>query len=192
VSSLTSLLGLPTALQFTYPVGFVGGKAPGNEYLDFPGATHFYSSVSWQANSNWQGNSSDVNKLQHILMDAGGGEAYLAFYGPPGGPYELRAALEFTNGDTRDFLLPNVSNIPVTMGSWHQIEWQLEYNTTTAPANGTVRWWMDGKLIGQYSDVLFPSQKMVEYQISPTWGGSADVKQQTDYFWFTSALVRGF
>ena len=192
VASLASLLGIPSALQFTFPVGFTGGQAPAIEYVDFAGVTHFYSSVSWQANANWQGNSSDVNKLQFVQLDGGGGEAYVAFYGPPGGPYDLRVALEFVNGDKRDFLLPNVSQTAVTMGQWHQIEWQLEYNTTSAPANGTVKWWMDGQLIGQYSDVLFPTAKIVEYQISPTWGGISDVKKQTDYFWFANALIRGF
>jgi len=78
------------------------------------------------------------------------------------------------------------------LGQWHFIEWQMEYNTSTSPANGIVRWWMDGQLIGQYTDVLFPTAQMAEYQISPTWGGGPDVKTQTDYFWFMNAVIRGY
>ncbi len=162
------------------------------EYYDFTPTTHFYSGVSWMADGNWQGNSSDVNKLQFVLMNANVSDAYLCFYGPPGGPYELRVALEFTNADTRDFLRPNMATVPVVLGQWHFIEWQMEYNTSTNPANGIVRWWMDGLLIGQYMDVLFPTAKMGEYQISPTWGGAGDVKTQTDYFWFMNAVIRGY
>ncbi len=179
-------------LQFSYPIGFVGAKAPAMEYVDFTPVSHFYSGISWKANANWQSNSSNVNKLEFVYMDQSTGDAYVCIYGPNGGPYELRVALEFVNGDTRDFLVPNVANIPVVLGQYHQIEWQMEYNTTTSPANGTVRWWMDGKLIGQYTDVLFPNTKIIEYQISPTWGGMPDTKTQNDFFWFDHATVRGF
>jgi uncharacterized protein YjdB len=179
-------------LQFSYPIGFVGSKAPAMEYIDFPLVTHLYSGISWKANANWQTNSSNVNKIEFAYMDQGSGDVYLCFYGPQGGPYDLRAALEFTNGDTRDFLVPNVNNVPVVLGQYHQIEWQIEYNTTTNPANGTMRWWMDGKLIGQYTDIQFPNTKIIEYQISPTWGGMPDVKTQNDFFWYDHVIVKGF
>jgi hypothetical protein len=113
-------------------------------------------------------------------------------YGPPGGPYQMLPVLELVGGDTRQHLTPNIANVPVVLGSWHRIEWQIEYNTTTNPANGLVRWWMDGQLLGQYTDVLFPPNGITEYQISPTWGGVGDVKTQTDYFWFSNALLRGY
>jgi len=179
-------------LQFSYPIGFVGSKAPAMEYVDFTDASHLYSGISWKANANWQGNSSNVNKLEFAVMDQSMGDAYLCFYGPNGGPYQLRVALEFVNGDTRDFLVPNMASVPVVLGQYHQIEWQLEYNTTTSPANGIVRWWLDGQLIGQYTDVLFPSAKIEEFQLSPTWGGGPDVKTQNDFFWFDHALVKGY
>lgn len=179
-------------LQFSYPIGFVGAKAPAMEYVDFTPASHFYSGISWKANANWQSNSSNVNKLEFVYMDQSTGDAYLCLYGPNGGPYEIRAALEFVNGDTRDFLVPNVANVPVVLGQFHKIEWQIEYNTTSSPANGTMRWWLDGQLIGQYTDIQFPSTKIGEYQISPTWGGMPDVKTQNDFFWFDHAIVKGF
>lgn len=191
-TALGALLNAPGVMQFTYPVGFVGGAAPATEYFDFPPAKHFYASFAWKANADWQGHESDVNKLAFVYQSEGIGDTYICFYGAPGGPYELRVALEFVNADRRDFLVPNVSNVPVALGSWHQIEWQVEYNTATNPANGIVRWWMDGKLIGQYTDVLFPVMGVREFQLSPTWGGVGGVKTQTDYFWYANALLSGF
>ena len=179
-------------LQFTYPAGFAGGSAPAMEYRDFPLATHLYGGFWWKANSNWQGHNSNVNKLAFVYEPQSAGDTYICFYGPPGGPYQLQVALEFVNADTRDFLLPNVNNVPVTLGAWHKIEWQMEYNTTTNPANGTMRWWLDGTLIGQYTDVLFPSIGMGEFQLSPTWGGVGDVKTQTDHFWYDHVYLKGY
>jgi uncharacterized protein YjdB len=179
-------------LQFTYPAGMAGGSAPAMEYRDFPLAKHLYGGFWWKANANWQGHNSNVNKLAFVYLATGAGDVALEFYGPPGGPYDLRAALELINADTRFFLVPNVTNVPVTVGSWHKIEWQLEYNTTTSPANGIVRWWMDGTLIGQYTDILFPTTGMEEFQLSPTWGGVGDVKTQTDHFWYDHVYLAGY
>lgn len=190
---LGSLIGTPGVLQFTYPVGFVGAKAPATVFYDFPSdITHFYGAISWMGNANWQGNSSNVNKLEFIQVDSSGGGAFLSVYGSPGGPYELRMALELRNADSRDLLAANIASVPIVMGQWHLVEWQIEYNTTTNPANGIVEWWLDGKLVGKYTDVLFPRIALEEYQISPTWGGAPDVKKQTDYFWFANAVLRGY
>jgi hypothetical protein len=179
-------------LQFTYPIGFTGGSAPAMESRDFPLATHLYGGFWWKANANWQGHNSNVNKLAFVYEPASAGDTYICFYGTPGGPYHLQVALEFVNADTRDFLVPNVNDVPVQLGSWHKIEWRMEYNTTTSPANGTMRWWLDGTLIGQYTDVLFPTIGMGEFQLSPTWGGVGDVKTQTDHFWYDHVFLAGY
>jgi hypothetical protein len=191
-TAVGALLAAPDVLQFTYPIGFAGGTAPATEYFDFPHAKHFYASFAWKANANWQGHDSDVNKLAFVYLPSGAGDVLLQFYGPPGGPYDLRASLELVSADKRFFLVPNISNVPVQLGNWHQIEWQIEYNTTTSPANGIMRWWMDGTLIGQYTDILYPTIGMGEFQLSPTWGGVGDVKTQTDYFWYANAFLSGF
>ena len=47
--------------------------------------------------------------------------------------------------------------------------------------DGIIRWWMDGVLVGNYTNVKFPNDNgFVEYQISPTWGGNTgDIKTET-------------
>jgi hypothetical protein len=110
-------------------------------------------------------------------------------YGPPGGPYELRSLPQFAT-DNR-WLTPNRANVPVTLGQWHQIEWQVDCGTT-GQANGIVRWWMDGQLIGEWTDVQFPAGGFAEYEQSPTWGGLTDVKLHTDYYWFDHVVLRGY
>lgn len=170
----------PAVLQYTYPAGFIGGQAPGTEHHGLGGARQVYAGMWWRTNAEWQGHNSNVNKLAFLYLDRSGGDLPLVFYGLPGGPYELRVALQLRNADPRFWLVPNVAHVPVTMGTWHRTEWQVEYNTTTSPPNGIVRWWLDGTLVGEYTDVLFPADPLVEFQISPTWGGIGDVKTSTD------------
>jgi len=92
------------------------------------------------------------------------GSAFMVMYGRPGGPYELRVFPQFkTSSDI--WLTPNVTNIPVTLGQWHKIEWLLVSNTTTDPPNGICRWWLDGQLIGDYTNVKYPSEPFFEYKV---------------------------
>src|SRR6185295_851109 len=106
-------------------------------------------------------------------------------YGPNGGPYQLRVAPEWGNWS---WLTPNVNDVPVALGSWHKIELYFKYNSSGP--NGIVRWWMDGTLIGDYTNVSFPSSGcFAEFQFSPTWGGVGDTKSETDYFWFDHAHI---
>jgi uncharacterized protein YjdB len=190
VTDLTSLLTGSSSLQFTYPAGMAGGTAPGMAYIGLNSLRHFYAGNWWKANAGWQGHNSNVNKLQFLYTN-GGGDMCMVMYGTPGGPYELRTAIQFIGADSRIWLVPNVANVNVTVGSWHQIEWQVETGTPGV-ANGIVKWWIDGTLVGSYSDVLFPSAPLTEYQLSPTWGGVGDTKLQTDYFWFDQTHVLGY
>jgi len=47
-----------------------------------------------------------------------------------------------------------------------------------------VRWWMDGVLVGNYTDAQFPGDAgFAEFQLSPTFGGTGPAKTENDYYW---------
>ena len=72
---------------------------------------------------------------------------------------------------------PNVNATPVTLGQWHRIEWY-------ASKHGTLKWWLDGVLQGDHSDVR-NSFNFDMFQFSPTWGGNSGArKRETDRYWF--------
>jgi len=189
--TITSDASAPTSgsvFQVKYPAGFNAGSAPATQYFPLGGRRNVFVGMWWKANAGWQGHESNVNKLQFLFPTSGGGDMYMTAYGPPGGPFELRVNLQFIGADGRSWLRPNVGSGIVSMGDWHRIEWLVEYNTNGA--NGIVRWWMDGQLIGDYRDVVFPSGGFEEYKLSPTWGGMGGIaKQQTDYFWFDHVTI---
>ncbi|MGH7589959.1 MAG: hypothetical protein ACREL2_00855, partial [Gemmatimonadales bacterium] len=131
----------------------------------------------------------NVNKVQ-IVFTQDGGDLYMVMYGPPGGPYELRVYPQL-RGLTPNWLVPNVNNVPVTLGQWHRIEWFLSYNTTTNPPNGIMRWWLDGKLIGDYSNVLFAGGPFADYKVSAIWGGIGGTKTENDFYWYDHVHISG-
>jgi hypothetical protein len=182
---LTAPASPPSVLTITYPVGFAGGSAPGTLIRDLPNARRVFMGLWWKASDPWQGHESNVNKIQ-FLFPSTGGDITMVMYGPPGGPYQLRVIPQFP-GHASNWLLPNVAQVPVTLGTWHRIEWLVDYGDQVGV--GTVRWWLDGQLIGDHSDVPFPDGGMLVYKISPTWGGVGDTKQQVDYFWFDQTYL---
>jgi hypothetical protein len=174
----------PNVGRWEYPSGFAGGSAPATMYHALPPSfDEGFVGVTWKASNPWQGHASNVNKI-FFLLGGACGNLIPIMYGPPGGPYQLRVAPEWGNWN---WLTPNVNDVPVALGSWHRIELYFKYNTA---GTGIVRWWMDGTLIGDYTNVTFPASGcLAEFQFSPTWGGVGDVKRETDYFWFDDAYI---
>lgn len=168
----------PNVLQIDFPIGFIGGSAPGTESIDFAATHEIYVGIWWMASDPWQGHVSNSNKIQYLFTPENGSMAMI-MYGPPSGPFELRVFPDWHGA----WLTPNVANVPVTLGSWHRIEWLVVYGPTSDPPSGIVRWWLDGVLLGDYSDVRLSSEPIFEYKVAPVWGGAEPVvKTENDFF----------
>jgi hypothetical protein len=189
VPDLTAPLSPPDVLQITYPIGFASGAAPSTVVHSLPGTKQLYVGMWWKPSNPWQGNDSDANKIQYVFTN-GSGSAFMVMYGPPGGPYELRVFPQF-NTSSDIWLTPNVTNVPVTLGQWHKIEWLLVANTATNPANGICRWWLDGQLVGDYTNVNYPSDPFSIYKVAPVFGGNGGPKTETDYYWYDHLHLSG-
>jgi len=173
----------PAVFQLKYPVGFTGGSSPSTLYHNLPNGNQVYAGFWWKPSNPWQGHASNVNKIA-FLFPGNNGDMYLAMYGPPGGPYQLRVLPEFP-GLPVAWYVPNVTQVAVALGQWHRIEWWVDRTA------GVVRWWMDGQLIGDYSGVAFPSGGFSLFEFSSTWGGIGDSKTETDYYWFDHVHLSG-
>ena len=183
VSDGTAPFSPTGVLQYLYPVGFTGGTGPAAEWHGLPGLSQVFVGMWWKVSNPWQGHASNVNKIA-FLFPGSGGDMYIAMYGTPGGPYELKVIPQFP-GLPSNWLEPNVAHVPVQLGTWHRIEWFINYN------GGVVQWWLDGQLVGSYTGVPFPSGAMTEFKMSSTWGGIGGSKSEDDYYWFDHVHVSG-
>ncbi len=174
-------------LEYLYPSGFVGGAAPATHFYPLGGRKEVFVGLEFEVSQPWQGHVSMVNKIQFLFTR--NADMMMAMYGPPSGPYELRAIAQWGgNGDA--WLTPNAANPPVTTGRWHRVAWYVKYASAPGARDGIVRWWMDGMLVGDHSNVAFPDDEgFVEYQISPTWGGVGDRKVENDFMRFARSYV---
>jgi len=173
----TAPLSLPNVLQFSYPVGFQAGASPGIIYYDGIASKEVYSGFWWKPSDPWQDDPAS-NKIAFWFAVGGNGDMFIMMNGV-GAPRRLVVTTEFPN-DNRN-LSPNINNPDVTLGRWHRIEWYAKYGSG---ATGIIKFWMDGLLVGEYSDVTFPNVDFVEFQVSPTFGGIGSIKTEHDYFWY--------
>jgi hypothetical protein len=125
---------------------------------------------------NWVGHSSNVNKVLHLWIN-GGNRAYLNLAGNGSGTLAPRVELQGVNEVPVSRNLYPTANAPnATRGVWHRWEILLIANTPGKP-DGVARWWVDGKLKGDYSNINYvpvaPSRgaywSLIDW--NPTWGG---------------------
>jgi hypothetical protein len=202
VSDGSSLANTPTALQITFPTGFTGGVAPatvGYEHPEvFTTARELYVGLWWKPSNPWQGHNSGVNKVLYLSQYGGvcGSQLQqqvLTMFGvnapSSAGPFRMRFTNEFMIAPTYN-LEPNVNgNLMVGLGVWHQIEIYRKLSTTSSSKDGVLRWWLDGTLAGNYTTVNDSQCPFLGLYLSPTWGGVADVKRETDYFWYNRVRI---
>jgi hypothetical protein len=180
--------GVPsTALEYVYPAGFAGGTAPATHYFELGHRKELFVGLLWKVSIPWQGHASGVNKIQFVYAESS--DVAMVMYGGPAGPYELRVMPQWPEHDG-SWLTPNIAHPPPVPGQWHRVEWYLKYESSAGAGDGVIRWWLDGALAGDYTNVRYPHDAgFIEYQISPTWGGVGDVKRETDSYRFNRSYI---
>ena len=176
-------------LQFTYAAGFPGGYEPAVVFYNPPAPVReTYFGFRWKPGSPWEPHPSGVNKVAFMFpATSSAGTLYLMMFFD-GTTYTMQAEPTFEK-DTRR-LPPNVTATPVVLGAWHLIEWYARYSTSSTSRDGVTKWWLDGVLQGEYTDLQMPPDAgFIEYQFAPTWGGMDGSKAQTGCYWYDRAHI---
>lgn len=189
VSDPTAPLSTPYVLQFEYPIGFPSGSDPAMLECAFTARLpELYWGFWWKPSDPFQSDASGVNKIAFVWTPTTGPHAAdLLYFDLSPEPWRIRAMDNLAvgggpaAGQRRE---PNVNTTVVTLGRWHRIEIHVKYSTGSN-ANGILKWWIDGVLNGQYTDLkMAPDGGFDHVQFAPTYGGNtADRKRQTDYYW---------
>lgn len=200
ISDATAPGSPSNVLQMIYYTGHKAGYGPGNIYYPIGQAREMYVGFWWKANAGWQQEmNSQVSKIAFFM--ANGEDMFTGMRGAAP-PYRIYWSLEMpsvcngqtgSGGDacngTRNFD-PNAGSVPIYPGTWYKIETYFKYSTTSTSQNGVLRFWVNGTLTGNYTNVNYPANNpMVEFSFAPTWGGMNNTKTQTDYFWFDHARL---
>ena len=169
-----------TVGQWSYPIGFQGGNDPATMFRLVGGGNELYIGFYWKVSNPWQDHPV-ANKIA-FQFAGGGGAGGQTFIAMVSGSHELRPTLEFSTDFARN-LAPNVNSTAITLGVWHRIEWYMNKSTRT------MKWWLDGVLQGNHTNVNYPSNAFDEFKIAPTWGGTGSTKNENDFFWYDHVRI---
>jgi Big-like domain-containing protein len=181
VSDPTVPEGSPNVMQYRYPMGMRDGIGPAVMYRQ-TGGHELYVGFWWKASQPFHPHSSGVNKIA-FTWSKGQSLSYINMQGTRE-PYSITIHdAPLGNAQT---LFPNVTTSPVMLGVWHRIELYEKYSTTASSNDGIVRWWVDGVLNGNYTNLNYVQDAgWGEFQFATTFGGNTgETKGGDDYYWF--------
>jgi hypothetical protein len=127
-----------------------------------------------------------VNKIAFIWTPSGTTD--LLYFDLSPNPWRIRGMDDLIAGggpDAGKRNEPNVTTTVITLGQWHRIEIYVKYSTGTS-ANGILKWWVDGVLNGNYTNLKMVQDGGFDHvQFAPTYGGNTGaVKTENDYYWY--------
>lgn len=64
---------------------------------------------------------------------------------------------------------PNVNGFRFPLGSWVKLESYIKASTTATSRDGIVRWWVNGVLVGNYTNMNYGEQGLNEWIWTETW-----------------------
>jgi hypothetical protein len=184
----TAPLSAPYAVQFTYPVGFPSGLDPAMLECRFAGGIReLYWGFWWKPSNPFQSDGSGVNKIAFLWTPTKQNNSTdLLYVDLSPNPWRIRAMNDLIAGrgpTAGERLEPNVDTTTIALGAWHRIEIYAKYSTASK-ANGVLRWWVDGTLNGDYTDLRMVQDGGFDHvQFAPTYGGNTgDTKKQDDFY----------
>jgi len=68
-------------------------------------------------------------------------------------------------------IFPNVGNGTLTRGTWYKIQAYMKKSTNVSSQDGILRWWINGVLVGNYTNLNYPGG-FNEWLWSETWDGT--------------------
>jgi hypothetical protein len=98
----------------------------------------------------------------------GQGQVYTAFHGSKA-PHWVMVNTEWAPYGQRIWE-PNRTKTPLFYDRWYRIEWYVKWGSTPGVGDGIVRWWVDGVLNGEYTNVIFPDAGVgfQQFEFAPT------------------------
>jgi hypothetical protein len=104
---------------------------------------------------------------------------------------------DLPNGAPPTVRFPNnkvpLSQAIAALGAWHRYE-VLLVNNTPGNVDGTVRWWFDGTLMGDYTNrVQFNNvgAGFSDVYWSPTYGGAGPAVPANQWMWLKDLYISG-
>ncbi len=138
--------------------------------------------IMWRTNAGFQGNPGSASNKMFFIRGPGTNGLFL-MWGQTGGPFQsvfghnTGGGLDNSHTCALDLGLicfPNVNSAAAALplNTWTKIEAYIKASTTKTSRDGIVRWWVNGVLVGNYTNINYGEQGLNEWVWSEAWDGT--------------------
>ena len=180
VTDLTALFSPSNVLRIVFTPGCCVDAEPSVHWMTLPTVREVYTGWWMEISPTWEPNPAGGGKITFLWTDNGSGQVYTNLYHPcsypevcnpdvQGAPYKIGANTEWAPYG-QHIWYPNVTTTWVYPGTWHRVEFYYRWETTPGSSNdGIIRWWVDGVLNGNYTNVHYPNAGgFQQFEFAPT------------------------
>jgi hypothetical protein len=178
VSDSTAPFSPLNVLRMIFTTDMGSDREPGVHWMALSGVKEIYTAWWLKVSPNWQCSPAGCGKMS-FLFDSGGGNVYSTILNPASGqgpPFRVGLKPQWGFGYDLNFY-PNVTTTLIYPGEWRRLEFYYKYESSPGAGDGIFRWWVDGVLNGNYTDVRYPSAGFVEFQYAPTLQNAPSAEQ---------------
>lgn len=148
-----------------------------------------------RTNKEFEGRTT-ANKM--FFLRGPGQNGFWGLDGPPGSPSgsiyfgHNSGSLDNSHTCAHDLGLkcfPNVNPVQLIKGNWTKVEAYVKKSTTATSRDGIVRWWVNGILSGNYTNINYGQSGLNEWVWSETWDGTVtNPTPSVDWSWYIDQL----
>jgi hypothetical protein len=165
----TAPLSPANALRMIFTTDMPANTEPGVHWMSLPGVREVYTGWWIKMSPNWSCSPAGCGKMT-FLFASGGANVYTTILNPDSGlgpPFRVGMRPQWGGYDLN--FLPNVTTTWIQPGEWRRIEFYFKWETTPGVSgDGIFRWWVDGVLNGNYTNIRYPADSFIEFQYAPT------------------------
>jgi len=137
---------------------------PSVHWIGLPFVNAVYAAWSVRLSPNWTSSPAGGGKITFLHTPMG--QVYTGFFGSTA-PHHVSVNTEWAPYGQLIWD-PNVTTTPVTYDRWYRIEWYMKWESVPGAGDGVMRWWVNGVLNGDYSNVRYPIGGFSQFEFAPT------------------------
>lgn len=190
VSDPGAPLSPPNVLQYSRN-NMTQGDAS-QSYYGFPDMNELYFGFWWKPSNPFYGWPNNAFQKVALVKNRPSQHFYVGMHRNNGGGFSFAVFLNYSLVENSHLgngygvgswmLFANRGNANVALGAWHRMEFYVKKSTTTTSRDGVLRWWMDGVLQGDYSQVNYPGPFWSAW-LAPIWDAGVSLPGPEYHFY---------
>jgi hypothetical protein len=156
----------PDVLQIVFTPDMVRDHEPSVHWVALPQVRELKATWWMKLSPNWSTSPAGGGKISFAWAPDGEGQVY-SNIGGSSAPHRININTEWAPYG-QNFWEPNVTATPITYGQWYRVEWYMKWESRPGARDGIIRWWVNGRVNGDYRNVRYPACCFQQFEFAPT------------------------